>query len=194
MNINSGFRPGHTPADAIKWVNTKQTEIVVNVQSEITKKIRAVAYELQNKLNQDIKGGPVPFTKRAILFNFIQRGEVRTNQIIVRGEQAKYLSAVITKAAEVHAKFIPTDNVKLNKFGNIPGLRAGMDKKYKVATVKGKKMLIDTTKKKKKRDQRIVAVKERKVRKLIFDFYQEAESGARLALSNMNGTYYFSKQ
>lgn len=194
MNINSGFRPGHTPGDAIKWVNNKQTEIVVNVQSEITKKIRAVAYELQNKLNQDIKGGPVPFTKRAILFNFIQRGEVRTNQIIVRGEQAKYLSAVITKAAEIHDKFIPTDNVKLNNFGNIPGLHAGMNKKYKVATVNGKKMLIDTTKKKKNRDKRIIGVKERKTRKMIFDFFEEAESGARLALSNMNGTYYFSKQ
>lgn len=194
MNINSGFRPGHTPGDAIKWVNNKQTEIVVNVQSEITKKIRAVAYELQNKLNQDIKGGPVPFTKRAILFNFIQRGEVRTNQIIVRGEQAKYLSAVITKAAEIHDKFIPTDNVKLNNFGNIPVLHAGMNKKYKVATVNGKKMLIDTTKKKKNRDKRIIGVKERKTRKMIFDFFEEAESGARLALSNMNGTYYFSKQ
>lgn len=194
MNISTGFNPNHTPADAIKWVNNKQTEIVINVQSEITKKIREVSKQLQDKLNQDIKGGPVPFTKRAIFFNFIQRGELRTNQIIVRGDQANYLKDVITDASEIYDKFIPTSNAKLSKQGNITGLHAGMNKKYKVATVNGKKMLIDTTKKKKNRDKRIIGVKEKKTRQMIFDFFNEAESGARLALSNMNGTYYFSKQ
>lgn len=194
MNITTDFKPNYTPADAVKWVNDKQTEIVVNVQSEITKKIREVAKQLQDKLNDDIKGGPVPFTKRAILFNFIQRGDRRTNQIIVRGDQAKYLSSVITDAAGIYDKFIPTSNVKLSKQGNIAGLHAGMNKKYQVANVKGKKMLIDTSKNKKKRDKRIIGVKEKKSRKMIFDFFNEAESNSRLALSNMNGTYYFSKQ
>lgn len=194
MNITTDFKPNYTPADAVKWVNDKQTEIVVNVQSEITKKIREVAKQLQDKLNDDIKGGPVPFTKRAILFNFIQRGDRRTNQIIVRGDQAKYLSSVITDAAGIYDKFIPTSNAKLSKQGNITGLHAGMNKKYKVANVKGKKMLIDNTKNKKKRDKRIIGVKEKKNRKMIFDFFNEAESNSRLALSNMNGTYYFSKQ
>ncbi|WHU86726.1 hypothetical protein [Pantoea agglomerans] len=193
MNITTDFKPNYTPADAVKWVNDKQTEIVVNVQSEITKKIREVAKQLQDKLNDDIKGGPVPFTKRAIFFNFIQRGDRRTNQIIVRGDQAKYLSSVITDAAGIYDKFIPTSNAKLSKQGNITGLHAGMNKKYKVANVKGKKMLIDTTKTKNKRDKRIVGVKEKKSRKMIFDFFNEAESSSRLALSNMNGTYYFSK-
>ncbi|MGC1065001.1 hypothetical protein WKH16_03445 [Pantoea agglomerans] len=193
MNITTDFKPNYTPADAVKWVNDKQTEIVVNVQSEITKKIREVAKQLQDKLNDDIKGGPVPFTKRAIFFNFIQRGDRRTNQIIVRGDQAKYLSSVITDAAGIYDKFIPTSNAKLSKQGNITGLHAGMNKKYKVANVKGKKTLIDTTKTKNKRDKRIVGVKEKKSRKMIFDFFNEAESSSRLALSNMNGTYYFSK-
>ncbi|MGC0802083.1 hypothetical protein WKH50_19285 [Pantoea agglomerans] len=193
MNITTDFKPNYTPADAVKWVNDKQTEIVVNVQSEITKKIREVAKQLQDKLNDDIKGGPVPFTKRAIFFNFIQRGDRRTNQIIVRGDQEKYLSSVITDAAGIYDKFIPTSNAKLSKQGNITGLHAGMNKKYKVANVKGKKMLIDTTKTKNKRDKRIVGVKEKKSRKMIFDFFNEAESSSRLALSNMNGTYYFSK-
>ncbi|MDI3365978.1 MULTISPECIES: hypothetical protein [Pantoea] len=93
----------------------------------------------------------MPFTKRAIFFNFIQRGERRTNQIIVRGDQAKYLKSVITDAAKIYDMFIPTSNAKLSKQGNISGLHAGMNKKYKVATVKGKKMLIDTTKKKESR-------------------------------------------
>ncbi|MGC0844663.1 hypothetical protein [Pantoea agglomerans] len=194
MNITTDFKPNYTPADAVKWVNDKQTEIVVNVQSEITKKIREVAKQLQDKLNDDIKGGPVPFTKRAIFFNFIQRGDRRTNQIIVRGDQAKYLSSVITDAAGIYDKFIPTSNAKLSKQGNIAGLHAGMNKKYQVANVKGKKMLIDTSKNKKKRDKRIIGVKEKKSRKMLFDFFNEAESNSRLALSNMNGTYYFSKQ
>jgi len=194
MNITTDFKPNYTPADAVKWVNDKQTEIVVNVQSEITKKIREVAKQLQDKLNDDIKGGPVPFTKRAIFFNFIQRGDRRTNQIIVRVDQAKYLSSVITDAAGIYDKFIPTSNAKLSKQGNIAGLHAGMNKKYQVANVKGKKMLIDTSKNKKKRDKRIIGVKEKKSRKMLFDFFNEAESNSRLALSNMNGTYYFSKQ
>ncbi|WP_210532250.1 hypothetical protein [Pantoea ananatis] len=152
MNITTGFTPpDYTPADAVKWVNNKQSEIIINVQSDITKKIREVAKKLQDKLNHDIKGGPVPFTKRAIFFNFIQRGERRTNQIIVRGDQAKYLKSVITDAAKIYDMFIPTSNAKLSKQGNISGLHAGMNKKYKVATVKGKKMLIDTTKKKESR-------------------------------------------
>lgn len=194
MNITTGFNPNYTTAEAIKWVNNKETEIVINVQSNITKKIREVSKQLQDKLDNDIKGGPVPFTKRAILFNFIQRGDRRTNQIIVRGDQTKYLSSVITDAADIYDKFIPTSNAKLSKQGNIAGLHAGMNKKYKVASVKGKKMLIDTTKNKKKRDKRIIGVKEKKIRKMIFDFFNEAESNSRLALSNMNGTYYFSKQ
>ncbi|MDQ0629390.1 hypothetical protein QFZ44_001966 [Pantoea agglomerans] len=194
MNITTDFKPNYTPADAVKWVNDKQTEIVVNVQSEITKKIREVAKQLQDKLNDDIKGGPVPFTKRAIFFNFIQRGDRRTNQIIVRGDQAKYLSSVITDAAGIYDKFIPTSNAKLSKQGNISGLHTGMNKKYQVVNVKGKKMLFDTSKNKKKRDKRIIGVKEKKSRKMIFDFFNEAESNSRLALSNMNGTYYFSKQ
>jgi hypothetical protein len=194
MKITTDFKPNYTPADAVKWVNDKKTEIVINVQSDITKKIREVSKQLQDKLNQDTKGGPVPFTKRAIFFNFIQRGDRRTNQIIVRGEQAKYLRSVITDASDIYDKFIPTSSAKLSKQGNIAGLHAGMNKKYKVATVKGKKMLIDTTKNKKKRDKRIVGVKEKKSRKMIFDFFNEAESKSRLALSNTNGTYYFSKQ
>lgn len=193
MNISTGFKPNHTPDDAIKWANNKKSEIVINIQSEITKKIREVSKKLQDKLNQDIKGGPVPFTKRAIFFNFIQRGEIRTNQIILRGDQAKYLDTVITDARSLYDKFIPTSNAKLSKQGNITGLHAGMNRKYKVVTVNGKKMLIDTTKKKNNRDKRIIGVKEKKSRQMIFNFFNEAEARSRVVLSNMNGTYYFSR-
>jgi len=55
-------------------------------------------------------------------------------------------------------------------------------------------MLIDTTKKKKNRDKRIIAVREEKQRKMVFDFFQEAEDGAKLILSSINGTFTFTKR
>lgn len=192
--ITGGFQSGSTPQDAVQWINKKETEIIVNVQSEITKRVRALTYQLQEQLNKDIAGGPVAFTKRALFFNFIQNGDTRTNQIIVRGDQAAYLRTTITDSQDLFDKFIPTSNAKLSQQGNISGLKAGMDKKYKVIQVKGKKLLVDTTKKKKNRDKRIVAVKEKKRRKMIFDFFKEAEAGAKLVLSDVNGTYTFTKR
>lgn len=192
--ITGGFQAGSTPEDAIQWINKAETDIIINVQSEITKRVRALTYQLQDQLNKDIAGGPVAFTKRALFFNFIQNGDTRTNQIIVRGDQAAYLRNTITTSQELYDKFIPMSNAKLTQQGNITGLKAGMDKKYKVIQVKGKKMLVDTTKKKKNRDKRIVAVKEQKRRKMIFDFFKEAESGAKMILSDVNGTYTFTKR
>ncbi|WP_342606386.1 hypothetical protein [Pantoea agglomerans] len=70
---------------------------------------------------------------------------------------------------EVFDKMIPTQSAKLNKQGNIKGLKAGIgSNKLVVVEEKGKKYLIDTTKKKKKRDQRVVAVREKKRRSMVF--------------------------
>lgn len=192
---NSNFKPGNTPDDAIKWINDQEKSITINVQSEITKQVRALSYKLQKELNDDIKGGPVAFTQKALFFNFIQNSNgTRTNQIIVRGDQAAYLRTVITDVKEIFDKFIPTQSAKLTAQGNITSLRNNMNKKFKVATIKGKKMLIDTTKKKKNRDKRIIAVREEKQRKMVFDFFQEAEDGAKLILSSINGTFTFTKR
>lgn len=193
--ISGGFRQGSTPQDAVKWVNNQESKIIINVQSEITKRIRALSNQLQKELNDNIKGGAVAFTKRALFFNFITKSDgTRINQIIVRGDQAAYLRSVITDVNEIFDKFIPTSNARLTAQGNISGLKTGMDKKYKVIQQNGKKMLVDTTTKKKQRGKRIVAVKEQKKRKIVFDFFQKAEDGARLALSDVNGTYIFTKR
>lgn len=187
------FRNGHGPGDAIQWINNQETQIIINVQSEITKRVRELSKQLQDKLNTTANGGVVPFTKRAIFFNFIERNGIRTNQIIVRGDQAVYLRTVLEDSPDAFDKLIPTSNAKLTQQGNISVLKKGLDKKYKVIQVKGKKMLVDTTKKKKQRDKRIVAVKEKKRRKMIFDFFKEAESGAKMILSDVNGTYRFTR-
>lgn len=191
--ITGGFQSGSTPANATTWINNQQTQIITNVQSEITKRVRALSKQLQDKLNTTAKGGVVPFTKRAFFFNFIERNGVRTNQIIIRADQAAYLRDVLESTSTDINKFIPLSNAKLSQQGNITGLKAGLGMKYKVIQVNGKKMLVDTTKKKKNKDKRIVAVKEKKRRKLIFDFFKEAEEGAKLILSDVNGTYRFTR-
>lgn len=194
MDIRGGFNHGDGVIDATRWLNTQERTITVNVQSEITKRIRELTKKLQSDLDDAIAGGPVPFTKRAFFFNFIQNGPTRTNQIIIRGDQAAYLRSVVTDANELFNKIIPTSNAKLTKQGNITGLQKNMNKRYKVIERKGKKMLVDTTMKKKKRNKRIIGIVEEKRRKMVFDFFKEAEAGAKIALSGVNGTYIFTRQ
>lgn len=194
--INGRFKPGNTPQDAGKWINKTGNDYILGVQSEISKRMRTLTKKLQDKLNTDIAGGPVAFTKRALFFNYITKADgSRTNQIIVRGDQAAYLRSVMSDTDEIFDKFIPTESAKLSKQGNISGLKAGIgSKKMIVVQEKGKKYLIDTSKKKKKHDKRVIAVKERKRRKMVFNFFKEAEDGAMLILSDVNGTYKFSKR
>ncbi|WP_182057869.1 hypothetical protein [Pantoea sp. ME81] len=192
----SGWVQGNSPQAASTWLNNQGQAIIINVQSEISKRMRTLTAQLQKELNQDIAGGPVPFTSRALFFNFIVKSDgSRTNQIIVRGDQAAYLRTVLTDVNEVFDKMIPTQSAKLNKQGNIMGLKAGIgSKKLIVVEEKGKKYLIDTTKKKKKREQRVVAVREKKRRSMFFDFFQKAEDGAKLILTDVSGTYTFTRR
>ncbi|KNC14322.1 hypothetical protein AC790_08990 [Pantoea sp. RIT-PI-b] len=192
----SGWVRGNSPQAVSTWLNNQGRAIIINVQSEISKRMRTLTAQLQKELNKDIAGGPVPFTSRALFFNFIIKSNgSRTNQIIVRGDQAAYLRTVLTDMNEVFDKMIPTQSAKLNKQGNITGLKAGIgSKKLVVVEEKGKKYLIDTTKKKKKRDQRVVAVREKKRRSMVFDFFQKAEDGAKLILSDVSGTYTFTRR
>jgi len=194
--INGGFRRGNAPSDSIRWLNERGTEFGNELQSEITKRMRDLTKQLQHKLNDDIADGPVAFTKRALFFNFISRSDgSRINQIIVRGNQAAYLRNVITDSTDLIEKFIPTSSAKLNKQGNISGLKAGIaNKKLVVVAEKGKKYLIDTTKKKKKRDKRVVGVREKKRRQMVFDFFKEAEDGAKLILSDVKGQFRITRR
>ena len=192
------WRQGSGPDDAGRWINDEGGRIIINVQSEITKRCRELARQMQNQLNEEIKGGPVTFTKRAFFFNYIQSGDKRINQIIVRGDQAAYLRTVLNPddANELYDKIIPTQSARLTKQGNISTLNKGVSsKKLIIVEEKGKKYLIDTTKKsKKQRSKRVVGIKEKKKRKLVYDFFKNAEDGAKLILSDVNGTFKFTRR
>lgn len=192
------WRQGNGPADAGRWINDEGGRIIINVQSEITNRCRELARQMQEQLNQEIKDGPVAFTKRALFFNYIQSGDKRINQIIVRGDQAAYLRTVLDpdEANELYDKIIPTQSARLTKQGNISTLNKGItSKKLIVVEEKGKKYLIDTTKKsKKQRSKRVIGIKEKKKRKLVYDFFKNADDGAKLILSDINGTFQFTRR
>lgn len=195
----SGWKSGRSPNEAIKHLRSTGTDFGNKTQSEITLRMRLLAKDLQKQLNNDIAGGPVAFTNRAIFFNFKRNANgSRTNQIIVRGSQAAYLRTVINSsdADELYEKLIPTSNARLSKQGNISGLQKGLaNKRLIVVEEKGKKYLIDTTKKSKKQHKkRVIGVKEKKKRKMVFDFFKNAEDGATLIISDIKGNYKITKR
>jgi len=190
--ISGEFRRGATPADAVRVLNSQGKVYITDFQSELTKRCRALSKQIQDDISNSVDGGAVNFTKRAIFFNFIQYGNgIRTNQIIVRGSQAAYLRSVLTDDPTTFNKIIPTANARMTAQGNIAGLHTQMGKKYKVVEQNGKKYLIDTSLKKKKRDKRVIGKYERKKRKMIYDFFDETEQKARLVINNMKGTFIF---
>lgn len=190
--ISGDFRRGATPADAVRVMNTQGQRFITDFQSELTKRCRALAKTVQDDINENVEGGAVNFTKRAIFFNFIQHGNgTRTNQIIVRGSQAAYLRTVLTDDQTMFNKIVPTANARLTKQGNIAGLHSQMNKKYKVVEQNGKKYLIDTSLKKKKRSKRIIGKYEKKRRQMIYDFFGETSQKARLVINNMKGSFTF---
>jgi len=188
--ITATFQPGATPANAIRVLNQQGQTFITSFQSELTKRCRKLAKQVRDDINNTVDGGSVAFTKRAIFFNFIQHGNgTRTNQIIVRGQQAAYLRSVLTDDPATFNKIIPTSNARMTAQGNIAGLHNQMGKKYKVVVQNGKRYLIDTSQKKKKRNKRIIGKYEKKKRKMIYDFFNETESKSRLILNTMRGQF-----
>lgn len=188
--ITGTFQPGATPANAVRVLNQQGQVFITSFQSELSKRCRALAKQVQDDINNTVDGGAVAFTKRAIFFNFIQHGNGnRTNQIIVRGQQAAYLRSVLTDDQATFNKIIPTANARMTAQGNIAGLHTQMGKKYKVVEQNGKRYLIDTSQKKKKRNKRIIGKYEKKKRKMIYDFFNEVEQKAILSLNTMRGQF-----
>lgn len=147
--ITGTFQPGATPANAVRVLNQQGQAFITSFQSELSKRCRALAKLVQDDINNTVDGGAVAFTKRAIFFNFIQHGNgTRTNQIIVRGQQAAYLRSVLTDDPTLFNKIVPTANARLTQQGNISALHNQMGKKYKVVEQNGKRYLIDTSQKK----------------------------------------------
>lgn len=188
--ITGTFQPGATPANAVRVLNQQGQRFITDFQSELSKRCRALAKLVQDDINNTVDGGAVAFTKRAIFFNFIQHGNgTRTNQIIVRGQQAAYLRSVLTDDPTLFNKIVPTANARLTQQGNISALHNQMGKKYKVVEQNGKRYLIDTSQKKKKHSKRIIGKYEKKKRKMIYDFFNEVEQKATLSLNTMRGQF-----
>ncbi|MGV3869331.1 hypothetical protein [Citrobacter freundii] len=113
-----------------------------------------------------------------------------TCTIMIKDIQAKYLYDVIVKSSYIN-KFVPTSAAKMTKLGNISQLKSGLAQgKYKAVVQNGKKYLIDITKKDTKyKTKRIIGVRESKKRKLVYDFYNEAEQGAIAIISGIQGHF-----
>lgn len=151
---------------------------------------RTLSRQIQADMSAAIDKGPVPFTNSAVLFFYAKIGTSVTCTIMIKDIQAKYLYDVIVKSSYIN-KFAPTSAAKMTKLGNISQLKSGLAKgKYKAVVQNGKKYLIDITKKDTKyKTKRIIGVRESKKRKLVYDFYNEAEQGAIAIISGIQGHF-----
>lgn len=178
----------------VKIKGTKQVQSYINkkgknfnneFRNEMITKMREVSRELQLGINNAADGGVVPFTGNAMLYFFNKRATGVTCTIQVKDIQAQYLYGSIVERENID-KFIPTTDAKLTKQGNITGLKANLKSgKYKVVEHQGVKRIIDTRKK----DKRVIARKEDKTRKIIFDFYKEADTRLIKVINNLQGQY-----
>ncbi|WP_370553589.1 hypothetical protein [Edwardsiella tarda] len=179
-------------AQVQRWINQQAQTIPADFQRELSRRCRTITQKLQDKINSTVKDGAVNFTQRAMFFNYIDHGFSRTNQIILRGNQAKYLKNVLGVNGSNVSKWIPTSNANLTSQGNIKSLKSKIkNNKYKqILSKNGKKYLIDVSSKNPKK-HKVIAYYGAVSRHQLFDFYQEAENLARQELANMRGTFGF---
>lgn len=167
------------------YINKEGKNFNNDFRNEMITKMRDISRELQSGINEAASGGVVPFTSNAMLFFFSKRATGVKCTIQVKDIQAQYLYGSLVKKDNID-KFIPTSDARLTKQGNITGLKSNLKSgKYKVVESGGAKRIIDTRKKK----DRVVAVKETKTRKIIFDFYKEADTRIIKVINNMKGQY-----
>lgn len=178
--------------NAREYINQQGRQLGKDFQKTLIKQTRELAMNMQNDLSNSIDRGAVPFTRRSMLFTYKLTGTGVRTSIIVKDLQAKYLYDVLVKQSNV-PKFIPTSAARLTGQGNITGLRNNLKKgRYKIVKQKGKERLIDTNQRKK--GKRVIGLREDKRRKIIYDFYENAERGAVLIFNNINGTFKVTRQ
>lgn len=179
------------------YIQTQGVRLNNQFQNEIIKRSKLLSQRMQGDLNNSVDRGAVGFTRRSILFFYkkVGRNSV-TSTIMVKDIQAKYLYQVLVQPKAID-KFIPTSSARLTKQGNISGLKKNLlSGRYKVVKGKnGKERLIDTAKKDtKKKTKRVIGLREKKQRRLIYDFYKEANDGVRVIMSGIQGTFRISRQ
>ncbi|WP_427151550.1 hypothetical protein [Citrobacter portucalensis] len=172
------------------FLNSEGKKYGNQFQDELISRSRTLSRQIQADMSAAIDKGPVPFTNSAVLFFYAKSGTSVTCTIMIKDIQAKYLYDVIVKSSYIN-KFVPTSAAKMTKLGNISQLKSGLAKgKYKTVVQNGKKYLIDITKKDTKyKTKRIIGVRESKKRKLVYDFYNEAEQGANAIISGIQGHF-----
>ncbi|EMM6153205.1 MULTISPECIES: hypothetical protein [Enterobacter cloacae complex] len=175
-----------------RYINREGVKLEKEFRSNLVNQMRKLSSKMQNDINDSVDKGAVAFTKRAILFTYSYNsfGGV-TCTILVKRLQARYLRDIIVTPKSFE-KFIPTSASRLTKEGNILGLRNNIRKgRYKVVKQRGKERLIDTQAK--KRDKRVIGLRETKRREMIYNFYEEAEKGTMIVISNIQGVFKVKK-
>lgn len=198
MANTSGWQ-GMTPKQAGAMLNSNAPRISGDFQKELSQRVRLVSGKVQAKIDSTAKGGVVPFTSKAILFNYKKNGSQTENQIIVKQLQTKYLKWMLddSYSHKQESKIIPFSSAKLNQQGNISGLKSNLTNgKFKKQKDKhGRTYIIDTRKKKgkskKDRLARIIGVIRQKKRKPLFDFYQETLTQVNNELATMRGSFNY---
>lgn len=198
MANTSGWQ-GMTPRQAGALLNSNAPRITGDFQKELSQRVRLVSQNIQNKINSTTKGGVVPFTSKAILFNYKKVNGRTENQIIVKQLQTKYLKWMLDDSytQKQESKIIPFSTAKLTQQGNISGLKSNLaNGKFKKQKDKhGRIYIIDTRKKKGKSKQdrlaRIIGVVRQKKRNTLFDFYQETLTQVNTELASMRGSFNF---
>ncbi len=191
------WKNGHSPDDMKKFVNKNSSKIGKDFKKELSNRMRNVTQQIQQKINQEVDGGVIPYTGRAMYFNFKRLNEFESvNQIIVLGNQARYLKHIIDHdyVGNKEYKAIPYQNANKTKQGNISQLKSKRkNDKYKKVKSKtsGKTYLIDTTKKTKTSKERVIGYYGSVGRKPIFDFYDTTEKMVLRQLQTMRGTFEY---
>ncbi|EMN5860215.1 hypothetical protein RJ495_005110 [Pluralibacter gergoviae] len=176
--------------NAKSYLNKQGKQLGSRFQKTLIKEVRNLSQNIQSGINSTVDRGAVPFTQRAVLFTYKMSGTSVSTSILIKDLQARYLYDVLVKPESI-IKFIPTSAARLTQQGNITGLRNNLAKgRYKVVKSGGKERLIDTSK---KDTNRVIGVRETKRRKMVYDFYEHAEVGAILIISNIRGTFKVKK-
>ena len=170
----------------ISYLNETGRNVQNQFKSTILNDMKALSRKMQIEMNSAIEGGVVPFTGNAMTVLYKMRDTGITCTLLVKDIQANYLYDVIVKPDSVE-KFIPTSASKLTKQGNITGLRNNIKSgRYKIVESHGVKRIINT---KATHDKRVIARKEDKTRKIVYDWYQHANDGIDIIIGEIKGSY-----
>lgn len=176
--------------NAFKYINKEGKRINDEVLSRIIKDSRELSVKMQNDMSKAIDKGPVSFTQRSVAFLYSRYSSGCSTTILIKDVQARYLYEILVKPKAID-KIVPTSAARLDRFGNISGLKRNLSNgRYKVVKQGSKERLIDNNAKKGKR---VIGLREEKRRKMVYDFYRNGEKGALLIIKDIKGTFKIKK-